>query len=98
MSLKQTLKRKLHVTPVEDDSLDDFEIPNKISRPQIKILDLQTRIYCVEKMLKTFNMKGIVRVEDLKPLDKDDHSSLFVTRKIKNDGNSFYRSISYLLF
>ena len=98
MSLKQTLKRKLHVTPDADDSWDDFEIPNKMSRPQIKILDLQTRIHCVEKMLKTFNMKGIVRVEDLKPLDKNDHSPLFVTYRTKNDGNSFYRSISYLLF
>ena len=97
MSTKSLLKRKL-ITPLENDSSDDdfMPTPNKISRRrEIKMIDVELRTELAKRLSKMIGMKFD---GSLKPLHKDDNSSTFITRLIVNDGNSLYRSISYLIF
>jgi hypothetical protein len=97
MPPKTPLKRKLVIVPEIDNSDDDFmPTPNKCSRATgIKIIDVQWRTELAKRLSKMMDMKfdGVLR-----PLPKDENSSTFHTRIIVNDGNSLYRSISYLLF
>ena len=97
MTSKTPLKRKMFTVTENDSSDDDFmPTPNKFSRKKgIKLINVEWRIELAKRLSKTIGMKFD---SSLKPLPKDDNSSLFFTRQIVNDGNSLYRSISYLIF
>ena len=97
MPPKNTLKRKPDITLDTDSSGEDFlPTPYKLSRrTEIKILDVTWRTEIAKQLSKMMDVKFNT---SLVPLLKDDNSSLFNTRFIVNDGNSLFRSISYLIF
>ena len=92
----KTTKRKHRVEEPQD--LDDFgpSTSKQTKTNQVGLLNLEDRKALVDKLNKDF--KSNDQVNFLRPHATDDQSSLFYTVPMDRDGNTLYRSISYILF
>lgn len=93
LSRKRTLKRSESTSTSNSDDV----VPRKILKPKcIRFLDNDVRKNLVRKLSEEFNIQ--MNISDLLPTDADDQSNTFWVHDVYNDGNSLYRSISFLLF